>query len=391
MNLLLIANVHIYKDECGEYYSPSVMSYDFLKRYLSVFNQVTIVGKVHPNVVSGEGMLKVSGNKVNIVELPWYQGVKGLLLNFFKLFKIYRNILKNTSCCIYRCAQIESVMAYFIGGGDKLPYAIELVNDPKELKIPIFFKPIFLRCNYKMLKYAKGISYVTSHMLQDKYSKYCENVEFESYYSSVELEQSDINTVKRNFSESPKMYIVHVSNAINNDEKGHMTAINIIKFLKQRNILVKLDFIGDGARVPYYKKIIDDMGLNGDINFIGRIAERENLLKKMRQYDLLLFPTTTEGLPRVLIEAMSQGLPCLSTFVGGIPELLDDEYLFSPFDELGFVNKIEELYYNRNKLEAMSCKNIIVANEYTKEKLSERRCEFYKNLYEYTEKRGKNV
>lgn len=45
--------------------------------------------------------------------------------------------------------------------------------------------------------------------------------------------------------------------------------------------------------------------------------------------DIYIQPSDTEGLPRALLEAMSRGLPCLGTDVGGIPELLDKEFLFS--------------------------------------------------------------
>lgn len=44
----------------------------------------------------------------------------------------------------------------------------------------------------------------------------------------------------------------------------------------------------------------------------------------LRSLDLLVVPSTSEGLPTVLLEAMARGVPCLATPVGGIPELLRD-------------------------------------------------------------------
>ena len=40
--------------------------------------------------------------------------------------------------------------------------------------------------------------------------------------------------------------------------------------------------------------------------------------------DLFAFPSHTEGMPNALVEAMSCGVPCVATRVGGIPELITD-------------------------------------------------------------------
>ena len=53
-----------------------------------------------------------------------------------------------------------------------------------------------------------------------------------------------------------------------------------------------------------------------------------------------MFPTQAEGLPRGILEAMAVGMPVLSTPVGGIPEIIEKDYLFSPFDAEAFANKI---------------------------------------------------
>ena len=45
--------------------------------------------------------------------------------------------------------------------------------------------------------------------------------------------------------------------------------------------------------------------------------------------DIYIQPSLQEGLPRSVIEAMSVGLPCIGSDVAGIPELLDDAWVFT--------------------------------------------------------------
>jgi glycosyltransferase involved in cell wall biosynthesis len=47
---------------------------------------------------------------------------------------------------------------------------------------------------------------------------------------------------------------------------------------------------------------------------------------KLAQYDLLLLPSYREGYPGIIIEALSVGIPVVSTRVGGIPEIIECEH-----------------------------------------------------------------
>lgn len=79
---------------------------------------------------------------------------------------------------------------------------------------------------------------------------------------------------------------------------------------------------------------------------------------------------------------LSLGLPVLTTPVGGIPEVIDKEFLFSPFDVDGFVNKLCFLIERPDKLTEMSAKNLAVAKEFKNSILQKRRDIFYSRLAE---------
>ena len=87
--------------------------------------------------------------------------------------------------------------------------------------------------------------------------------------------------------------------------------------------------IGDGPLRDNIQKLIRDLKLEGKIELVGWKSQDE-IVALMREADILLAPSVTsvdgdqEGIPVVLMEALAQGLPVLSTQHSGIPELVRD-------------------------------------------------------------------
>ncbi len=81
--------------------------------------------------------------------------------------------------------------------------------------------------------------------------------------------------------------------------------------------------------ISLYGQIMDDYYNDIDFNkygikYHGRI-DNDQVLSTLSQYDILLLPSKhREGIPGIILEAFSVGLPCIATNVGGIPELITD-------------------------------------------------------------------
>jgi len=103
------------------------------------------------------------------------------------------------------------------------------------------------------------------------------------------------------------------------------------------------------------RKQVADLNLGSRIDFTGPLSQSE-LARCMAGVSGLVLPSYSEGLPRVVLEAMATGTPVIGSRVGGIPELIEDGatgFLVSPGDERALADKIRWVLENRDSAEAM--------------------------------------
>ena len=82
-----------------------------------------------------------------------------------------------------------------------------------------------------------------------------------------------------------------------------------------------LGIVGDGSALGDLKEQAVLRGLSDRVVFHGRVSH-ERVLALFRQADLFCYPTSSEGFPKVVIEAMACGLPVVTTPVSVLPRLL---------------------------------------------------------------------
>jgi glycosyltransferase involved in cell wall biosynthesis len=121
---------------------------------------------------------------------------------------------------------------------------------------------------------------------------------------------------------------------------------------------------------------------NKNIRVINYGFLKKNEMKNFYEnLDVYICPSLTEGLPRALIEAMSFGIPCIGTNIGGIPELLENSNLFPPRDYIKLANRLYYLLSNIQSRVYESGRNLKVAVDYDSILLEERRIKFYNKIY----------
>lgn len=129
--------------------------------------------------------------------------------------------------------------------------------------------------------------------------------------------------------------------------KGTYDLLDALVRVKDKipNVVVK--FGGDGE-LEEVKDRAKELGLEKNIEILGwvRGGQKKSLFDEAAIYVL---PSYNEGLPMGILEAMSVGLPVISTTIGGIPDAIDsgkDGILIEPGDIDGLVHAIERLLHD---------------------------------------------
>ena len=113
------------------------------------------------------------------------------------------------------------------------------------------------------------------------------------------------------------------------EKKGHEYSIKAIAkaIINHKNIIYLI--AGDGHLRNKLESLVSELGIKNHVKFLGAV-EQEEALKLYQQAHIFILPSVTssngdqEGIPVVLMEAQSAGLPVISTYHSGIPEAVID-------------------------------------------------------------------
>ena len=391
MRLLVAADSSMYKTPDGKYWCPTIYEYSFFDRYLQVFDEVVVASRVKlASYDDVKGFLRCDGPHMIVAELPDMHGMTAYIKKLFSFRKASKAAIDGVDCAIIRLPSMPATMVLHYYKKTKKNYALEVVADPESAYASnTIAKFMFTHMLKKQCLEANGVSYVTRDYLQRKYPSFFrkngdDDKHFESYYSTIRLKDVFFGEPKH-YLNKKSFIIVHTANNMNNNVKGHFELIQATAKVVDQGYDVYVRFVGDGSLRSYLESKSVQLGIRNRITFVGRLAGSDSVREELINADLLVFPTKAEGLPRSVIEAMAVGLPCISTPVAGIPELLDADDLFDPMNIDGFANRIIEFISNPKLMEEKSIRNIIKAREYSEDILVKRRNEYYKRLKILTE------
>ncbi len=136
----------------------------------------------------------------------------------------------------------------------------------------------------------------------------------------------------------------------------------IIKAIKKCDIDCLFTIVGDGEENDELHKLTTVLNVQEKVNFIGKVKP-EDVKKYMINNDILIMNSTLEGKPMTIIEALSYGMPVITTPVGGIPSLVrdDENAIFTNGTDEEIVYAIKKINENYN---LFSCNAVISSKKY---------------------------
>ena len=116
--------------------------------------------------------------------------------------------------------------------------------------------------------------------------------------------------------------IIFVGNFEQGKIKGLDTLINAMSIVSVQNKEAKLSIIGKGDPEPYLRMIEKNPLLKNRIQFYNQV---DNISEYYLNAFMFVLPSRCEGMSNSLLEAMSYGMPCISTRVSGSNDLINSE------------------------------------------------------------------
>jgi N-acetyl-alpha-D-glucosaminyl L-malate synthase BshA len=125
--------------------------------------------------------------------------------------------------------------------------------------------------------------------------------------------------------------LVHVSNF--RAVKRPTDCVEIMAGVKAAGEAVRLIFVGDGPELSAVRYRAEQLGIKGDVTFVGK---QSNIADYLGIADVFLLPSELESFGLAALEAQACEVPVIATRIGGIPEVVGD-------GETGFLSDVGDV------------------------------------------------
>lgn len=156
------------------------------------------------------------------------------------------------------------------------------------------------------------------------------------------ITESDVETSRtllrsKGFARNDRIHLLFVGRL--EPEKGLEYLFNAVsQFNAQSQVPCSVTIVGAAqkgseAKGDAIRERARELGLDSYITWKGYVAYGEELIAIYREADIFVLPSLSEGIPKVLYEAMAAGVPIVCTRIGGMPDVIahqENGYLVTP-------------------------------------------------------------
>lgn len=186
---------------------------------------------------------------------------------------------------------------------------------------------------------------------------------------STTLTEQDLRECNRRSdqvpSEHPRLII------IGRQEKGKGTELLIesLPLILRDFPGATLNVVGHGEALAEFQEFAKSVGVQDRVTFYGKV-DHKRVMSLLQQADLFCFPTSSEGFPKVVLEALACGLPVVTTRVSVLPQLIGTGcgVLVENATPTEITQAVKACLSDAVRYRAMSIKAIETARQYSLER-----------------------
>ncbi|MCC6252498.1 MAG: glycosyltransferase [Bacteroidia bacterium] len=183
----------------------------------------------------------------------------------------------------------------------------------------------------------------------------------QSYCRIGNVVNTNLFVIKNKLKKNDVFRFIHVS-TVNDKEKNISGIIQAASVVYSKGNAFVIEIIGDGPERKDFEALAEQYGLLNKVIFFHGYCEPQKVADMMSQSDGFILNSNYEGLPCVLIEAMSCGLPVISTKVGAVPEIIEEEHglLIERGNTNQLSNAMIDLMHNYKRYDRDKIRNYVV-------------------------------
>lgn len=253
--------------------------------------------------------------------------------NAFPLSRLYRFETLDELQGLWREHQVKALHAHFAHNGtyilplkrkNNLPmvtsfHGADVTSRPRESRN-------FMANLKQLFQHGELFTVVSKAMVKDVVKLGCPQVKIRILHCGIDLVKFPFQTPI--IRKGERIIILSIGRLV--EKKGMACLLKAFAILQARNQgCLNLVIIGEGPLEGELKALANTLGVSGEVVFLGAMGHQE-VVKQMARAHLFVLASQQasngdkEGIPVALMEALASGLPVVSTFHQGIPELVQD-------------------------------------------------------------------
>ncbi len=299
----------------------------YVAEFARHFDEVTVFAPVTRRATNYRGCPLARGN-VRVVELPDFDTHVQAARHLPALARTFAREIERVDVVNCRNTAPFGYLLYHFGRRHDVGFFYHFTSDPWEI---LTLGPKYRGWYGRMARLAYGLDWrIQRHVMRRTYSFVNGRLPYErlrrvtdrvELVISSTLEPGDLTRRTERPLHRPVrlLYVGYLKHM-----KGLAYLIAAVDELLDRGQDVELHLVGAGPEEAGLRAVVRARGLEARVVFHGYVPLGPELNRHYDEADVFVFPSLSEGSPRVVLEALAHSLPVVSTAVGSVPDLIRD-------------------------------------------------------------------